>query len=85
MGIGELLTTEEKIASLQRMKKSLSMAIYALCVELGLDTESFDYSTYVHPNGNSTTGIINPKLIELERHSKNLTTLMVKLGELESA
>jgi len=85
MGISELLTTEEKIASLQRMKKSLSMAIYALCVELGIDTESFDYSTYVHPNGNSTTGIINPKLIELERHSKNLTTLMVKLGELESA
>ena len=63
MGLGELLTTEEKIASLQRMKKSLSMAIYALCVELGIDTEAFDYSTYMHPNGNSTTGIINHKFI----------------------
>lgn len=85
MGLGELLTTEEKIASLQKMKKSLSMATYALCVELGIDTESFDYSTYVRPDGNGMTGFINPKLIELERYSKSLITLMTKLEELESA
>lgn len=85
MGLGELLTTEEKIASLQKMKKSLSMGIYALCVELGIDAESFDYSTYVRPDGNGITGFINPKLIELEKHSKNLTTLTEKLEALENA
>lgn len=84
MGLGELLTTEEKIASLQSIKKSLSMAIYSLCVQLGIDSESFDYSTYVHPNGDSVTGVVNPKLVELERHSKNLIIVMNKLEELKN-
>jgi hypothetical protein len=85
MGLGELLTTEEKTASLQRMKKTLSMGIYALCVELGIEPESFDYLTYVHPDGNSVTGFINPKLIQLDKHSKNLVSLIAKLEELENA
>ncbi len=84
MSLGEFLTTEEKIASLQSIKKSLSMAIYSLCVQLGIDSESFDYSTYVHPNGDSVTGVVNPKLVELERHSKNLITVMNKLEELKN-
>ena len=85
MALGELLTTEEKIASLQKIKKSLSMGIYALCVELGMEPESFDYLTYVRPDGNSATGVINPKLIELEKHSNKLVSLMAKLEELENA
>jgi len=84
MSLGDLLTTEEKIASLQSIKKSLSMAIYSLCVQLGIDSESFDYSTYVHPNGDGVTGVVNPKLVELERHSKNLITVMNKLEELKN-
>jgi hypothetical protein len=85
MGLGELLTTEEKIASLQKMKKSLSVAIYPLCVELGIEPESFDYSTYVCPVGNSTTGFINPKFVELEKYSNKLVVLMAKIEELQSA
>jgi hypothetical protein len=85
MGLGELLTTEEKIASLQKMKKSLSMAIYPLCIELGIDPESFDCLTYVSPVGNSTTGFTNPKFAELEKHSSKLVILMAKLKELQSA
>ena len=84
MGLGELLTTEEKIASLDKMKQSLSVYVYTLCLELGIDPDSFDYSTYVSPKGGSVTGIINPKLIELEKHSNTLSTMVVKIEELKN-
>lgn len=85
MGLGELLTTEEKIASLEKMKKSISIHIYTLCLQLGIDPESFEYSTYVPQNGNSTTGFIHPRLIELERNSKNLLSVINKIETLKNA
>ena len=85
MGLGELLTTEEKIASLDKVKKSLSIHIYTLCLQLGIDPDSFEYSTYVCSNGDSTTGVINPRLIELEKHSKNLLSVVNKIEALENA
>jgi hypothetical protein len=85
MGLGELLTTEEKIVLLDKMKKSVSVHIYTLCLQLGFDPESFEYSTYVCSDGDSTTGFINPRLVELEKHSKNLVSVVEKIEALRNA
>jgi hypothetical protein len=85
MGLGELLTTEEKIASLEKIKKSLSLEIYRICFHVGIDPDTFDYTTYVCPDRNVINGYVEQKLKDLEKHSRNLTTVIVKLEALENA
>lgn len=85
MGIGELLTIEEKIISLGKIKSSLSMEIYKMCVHLGVDPDTFDYSTFTCPEGNIIDGRMEIQLPTLERHCKNLVNVISKLEALENA
>ena len=84
MGLGELLTTEQKIALLEKMKETLSIRIYALYINMGIDPETIGNNTNVF----SDSGIINGKgpaqLKELKKHSNNLMSVIKKLEELKN-
>ena len=80
MDLGQFLTNEEKIASLEHVKRLLSVEIYRICLSNGMNPDTFDYSTYVRPVGN-----FDYRLGELEKHSKNLVSLVSKLEDLKNA
>ena len=88
MGLSELLTNEQKIASLEHVKKSLSIEIYKICASTGINPDTFEYSTYVCPDQSLTNGYNgyeDYRWRELERHCKNLATAMTKLQALKDA
>ena len=80
MDLGQFLTKEEKIASLEQIKRLLSVEIYKICASTGINPDTFDYSTYACPVGN-----VDYRLRELEKHSKNLVSLVSKLEDLKNA
>lgn len=87
MGLGELLTNEQKIVSLEQVKKLLSIEIYKICSSTGINPDTFEYSTYVCPAEsmiNGHNGFVDHRWRELEKHSKNLTSVMAKLEELKN-
>jgi hypothetical protein len=81
MGIEQFLTAEDKIASLEKLTKLLSLDIYTLCLRAGIDPDGFDYLSYEAPNG----GLNVPYLKDLENRSKSLAAAEAKLEELRNA
>ena len=49
MGIEQFLTNEDKLSSLEKIKKLIAIEIYSLCLRASIDPDEFDYSTYIPP------------------------------------
>lgn len=81
MGIEQFLTSEDKIASLEKLAKMLSLEIYTLCFRAGIDPDNFDHSTYEAPLGGLTISYVK----DLETRCKSLAAAESKLEELKNA
>ena len=84
MGIEQLMTNSEKIQTLTRLKSLLSSEIYSLCIQSGMEPDTFDYSTYASPGqAKATVNILQLQL--LEKQCKKLILVMSKLEGLNNA
>lgn len=81
MGIEQFLTSQDKIASLEKLAKMLSIEIYTLCLRAGIDPDTFDHSTYEAPFGGLNLAYVK----DLEARCKSLVAAENKLIELKNA
>ena len=81
MGIEQFLTSQDKIASLEKLAKMLSIEIYMLCLRAGIDPDTFDHSTYDASFGCPNLAYVT----DLEARCKSLVAAENKLAELNNA
>jgi hypothetical protein len=75
MSFADSLTQEQKNAILEEVKITKAREIYRLCVQLGIDSDTFAPEDYVSP-----TPVMQHETVLLEQACKAYTSVLVKLG-----
>lgn len=81
MGIEQFLTNEDKLSSLEKIKKLIAIEIYSLCIRASFDPDDFDYETYYPPVNYREI----PYLEHLTRQCDAMKVVVQKIEQINNA
>ncbi len=81
MGLGDFLTAEDKVASLQALRGRTFSELYGMCVRVGIDPDLMDYETWTLPELDELNKSYHAALRAIARMCETLKIIDNKIGK----